>query len=98
MTISFDCLEQTKDLFPGIVHVDNSCRVQTVNQDNTYLYNLLKEVKSITGHGVLLNTSFNLAGDPLVDSLDDAIKVLIESELQYIWIPNSKILLYKKEV
>jgi carbamoyltransferase len=97
MTISFDCLKETRDLFPGIVHVDNSCRVQTVNEENKYLYDLLQEVKTITGHGLLLNTSFNLAGSPLVETISDAIEVLIDSELEYIWIPAKKIILHKKE-
>ncbi|MGA0129139.1 MAG: carbamoyltransferase C-terminal domain-containing protein, partial [Burkholderiales bacterium] len=65
MTISFDCRETTKTLFPGIVHVDNSCRVQTVGPENPHLYQLLSEVKKLTGHGLLMNTSFNLAGSPL---------------------------------
>jgi carbamoyltransferase len=95
MTVSFNCLEQTKHLFPGIVHVDNSCRVQTVNSDNVYLYDLLKEIKKITGHGLLLNTSFNLAGSPLVDSFDDALSVLNQSELQYIWIPSINVIVHK---
>lgn len=89
MTISFDCLEETKKLFPGIVHVDGSCRVQTVDKENNNLYNLLKEIKKITGHGMLLNTSFNLAGKPLVDTLSQAVQVLLDSELEYLWIPKN---------
>lgn len=96
MTVSFNCLEKTKQLFPGIVHVDGSCRVQTVNEENKNLYSLLNEVKKITGHGVLLNTSFNLAGKPLVETLNEAIEVLMQSELEYIWIPKNNMILSKK--
>lgn len=95
MTISFDCHEETKKLFPGIVHVDGSCRVQTVDKENENLYNLLKEVKKITGHGLLLNTSFNLAGKPLVDTLNQAVQVLLDSELEYIWIPKNTTIIGK---
>ena len=96
MTISFSCLEKTKKLFPGIVHVDESCRVQTVNEQNFHLYNLLKELKKVTGHGLLLNTSFNLAGSPLVETLKDAIDVMLKSDLEYIYIPKNKTMLFKK--
>jgi len=96
MTISFDCLPSTKDLFPGIVHVDGSCRVQTVDKDNHNLYELLWEVKKITGHGLLLNTSFNLAGSPLVETLNEAVDVLLKSELEYIWTPKNKIVFNKR--
>lgn len=96
MTVSFDCRAMTKELFPGIVHVDNSCRVQTVGEENKNLHSLLTAVKELTGHGLLLNTSFNLAGSPLVETIDDAIKVMMESELEYIWIPEHQTLLGKQ--
>jgi carbamoyltransferase len=95
MTVSFNCLENTKTLFPGIVHMDGSCRVQTVDKDNRNLYELLREVKKITGHGLLLNTSFNLAGSPLVETLNEAIDVLLRSELEYVWTPKNQIVFYK---
>jgi carbamoyltransferase len=98
MTISFACKKETKKLFPGIVHVDNSCRVQTVDEDNFYLYNLLKEVKKLTGHGILLNTSFNLAGSPLVETLDQALEVLLQSSLDYLWVPQNNILYWKNKL
>lgn len=95
MTISFAAKQKTKDLFPGIVHVDGSCRVQTVKEDNENLYELLKDIKKKTGHGILLNTSFNLAGEPLVDSLQQAIDVLINSSLDFLWTPDNKIIYQK---
>ena len=97
MTVSFDCHTMTRELFPGIVHVDNSCRVQTVDEENKNLHSLLTAVKELTGHGLLLNTSFNLAGNPLVETINDAISVMIESELEYIWIPEHQILLRKQQ-
>jgi carbamoyltransferase len=83
MTISFKVKEEFINLFPGIVHVDGTCRVQTVSQG--HLYDLLKEFKKRTGLGVLLNTSFNLAGDPLVETVADAINTLNNSFLDYVW-------------
>jgi carbamoyltransferase len=96
MTISFNAKEETKKMFPGIVHVDGTCRIQTVDKDNENLYKLLKEIKKITNHGILLNTSFNLAGDPLVDNLEESLEVLINSSLDFIWIPDSKLICEKR--
>ena len=56
------CFPVKTDLIPGVTHVDNTCRIQTVNSG--YLYQLLKEFKKLSGHGILLNTSFNLMGNP----------------------------------
>ena len=44
----------------------------------------------MTGHGILLNTSFNLAGQPLVDTADEALKTLNESTLDYLWFYETK--------
>ena len=77
------CFPVKSDLIPGVTHVDNTCRIQTVNSG--YLYNLLKEFKKLSGHGILLNTSFNLAGDPLVETPDDAFETLNSSNLDYLW-------------
>jgi carbamoyltransferase len=85
MTVSFQC--KCPDKIPGVVHVDGSCRVQTVSKDIPHLYNLLVEFKNYTGCPVLLNTSFNLAGEPLVDSVTDAIKTFENSELDALWFP-----------
>jgi carbamoyltransferase len=53
------------------------------------------EFKKITGHGVLLNTSFNLSGKPLVDDVEDAFKTFKESCLDYLWFPEIQYLLDK---
>jgi carbamoyltransferase len=80
MTQSFDVIT---DLIPGVTHVDNTCRVQTVSEG--YLYDLLLEFKKLSGHGILLNTSFNLAGKPLVETPKQAIDTLNNSALDYLW-------------
>jgi len=80
MTQSFDV---KTDLIPGVTHVDNTCRVQTVSEG--YLYDLLIEFKKLSGHGILLNTSFNLAGKPLVETPKQAIETLNTSVLDYLW-------------
>jgi carbamoyltransferase len=80
MTQSYNVIS---DLIPGVTHIDNTCRVQTVS--NGYLYELLLEFKKLSGHGILLNTSFNLAGKPLVETPQQAIYTLNKSQLDYLW-------------
>lgn len=63
------------DLFPAICHVDGSSRVQTLNRDqNPLMYELLNQFYKKTGCPILLNTSLNIKGEPLVDSWDDALR------------------------
>ena len=71
MTLSFKCKPNTKKQFPSIVHVDNTCRVQTVSEG--FLYDILKAWHKKTGCPILLNTSFNTAGRPLVQTKEDAV-------------------------
>jgi len=81
---------------PAICHVDDTCRVQTVTEEqNKHYYNLIKRFKDITGVPVLFNTSFNLAGDPLVETIDDALKTLYRSKLKYLYLPELGVLVTK---
>lgn len=74
---------------PAVTHVDNTCRVQTVTEEqNKHYYALIKSFKGLTGCPVLFNTSFNLAGDPLVETFEDAIFTLERSELKYLYVPE----------
>ena len=60
------------DLFPAIVHYDNTSRVQTVDKDSGPVYNLLQKWHKETGCPMLLNTSLNIKGEPLVNCRTDA--------------------------
>lgn len=95
MTISFEAFSHTKKLFPGVVHVDGTCRIQTVSLSDGEIYHLLKTMKEKTGHGILLNTSFNLAGKPLVDSVDDALETMNASCLDAVWFPEIEKIIFK---
>ena len=90
MTICFPVKEEFVSIIPGITHVDNTCRIQTVSKNDGYLYELLTKFKEVSGHGILLNTSFNLAGDPLVETPEDAVKTLNECSLDYLWFEETK--------
>ena len=88
MTMNFSVKEEYKNLVPGIVHVDGTCRIQTISSDHL-LYSLLSKVKERTGYGILLNTSFNVAGEPLVETIQEARKVLSETGLNIVWFPET---------
>ena len=85
------CFPVRTDLIPGVTHVDNTCRIQTVSTG--HLYDLLLEFKRLSGHGILLNTSFNLAGEPLVETPEDALKTLSSSTLDHLWFYDTEQLL-----
>jgi carbamoyltransferase len=74
-----------RDRIPAIVHVDGTARVQTVRREhNERLYRLLKEFDALTGVPVLLNTSFNVRGEPIVETPEDAIKCFLATGLDYL--------------
>ena len=88
------CFPVKTDLIPGVTHVDKTCRVQTVSTG--HLYDLLLEFKRLSGHGILLNTSFNLGGQPLVETLVDAFDTLLKSNIEYLYLPETKLLVSMK--
>ena len=96
MTICFPVRPEYVKIIPGVTHVDNTCRVQTVSEKDGYIYYLLKEFKNLSGHGILLNTSFNLAGKPLVETPEDALNTLNNSCLDYLWFEETNQLLANK--
>jgi len=73
---------ERSDLIPAVVHVDGSCRVQTVSEtENPGFYRIISEFASITGVPLVLNTSFNLAGKPIVERPSDAVKCFAATEI-----------------
>ena len=97
MMYAVDIKDQKFNLIPAVTHVDNTCRIQTVTREqNQHLHNLLKTFNDQTGVPMLLNTSFNLAGKAIVETLDDAISALRESSFEYLYLPEIKIVLYIK--
>ncbi len=77
-----------KDSMPGIVHVDETCRVQTVKETEEPFYQLLKAWKSRSGISVLLNTSFNKKGMPIVETPEEAIDFFMNSRLDILVLHN----------
>lgn len=89
MMYAVNVKEDKKDLIPAITHVDNTCRVQTVNSEqNQNYYNLIKAFYNKTGVPILFNTSFNLAGEPLVESVFDAFVTIMNTDINYLYLPE----------
>lgn len=79
--------ESAKPLIPSITHVDGTCRVQTVSKlDNPLFYQLLKDFGNLTDNPILLNTSFNLRGMPIVETPTDALNCFAATELSALFI------------
>ena len=97
MMYAVEALEGVSKNIPSVVHVDNTCRIQTLKQNqNQHFYNLIKEFYNQTQVPILFNTSFNLAGDPIVETLDDALDTLRKSMIEYLYLPEIKKLIYIK--
>ncbi|MFC1529583.1 carbamoyltransferase [Gemmatimonadota bacterium] len=78
MIVTFQTHEEVRDLIPGVVHVDGSARVHTVSEEhNPRYYRMLLEYHRATGLPLLLNTSFNRAGEPIVNTPEDALKCFL---------------------
>jgi carbamoyltransferase len=82
-----DLLKQVRSKLPAVTHVDYSARIQTVTCDvNPLLYELLLRFESVTGCGVLVNTSFNVRGEPVVCTPEDAYRCFVNTEMDYLFI------------
>lgn len=89
MMYAMNCQDGVAEKIPSIIHVDGTCRIQTVNaEQNEHYYNLIKEFYERTGVPIIFNTSFNLGGEALVETLDDAIRTLKESDVEYLYLPE----------
>ena len=93
MMYAVNCQPGMGEKIPSIIHVDGTCRIQTVNEkQNKNYYDLIKAFKEKTGLPIVFNTSFNLGGDPLVETLEDALHTLAKSDIEYLYLPEYKTL------
>ena len=85
-----DKLNVPRSSIPAVTHVDYSARVQTVHeQTNKKYFDLLTAFKKLTGCPVLVNTSFNVRGEPIVSSPEDAFRCLMGTEIEFLVVGNS---------
>jgi carbamoyltransferase len=76
---------QFRSLLPGTTHVDGSSRLQTVSKkDNDRFYRIIEETAKLTSYPIVLNTSFNINGEPIVLSPDDALNTFFNSGLRHL--------------
>jgi len=96
MTLSSKVKKDELNNIKGVVHIDNTVRYQTVNSNsNELIYNILKNFKEKTGVSVLINTSLNVKTEPIVETPNEAIRLFLSTDLDYliIW----KYILEKKQ-
>jgi carbamoyltransferase len=73
MILMFKMTEEGAKRAPAVCHVDMTARPQTVTRENERWYELIKSFKDLTGEGIIVNTSFNLAGEPMVETPREAM-------------------------
>ncbi|WP_138483356.1 carbamoyltransferase family protein [Dyadobacter bucti] len=74
---------------PSITHIDYSARIQTVHKEtNSRYYELISSFKALTGYGVVVNTSFNVRGEPIVCTPNDAYRCFMRTEMDYLVVGN----------
>lgn len=89
MLIASTVKEGWRKKIPAVTHVDNTCRPQSLNKTQNFtIYNCLKGFEKMSGCPVFMNTSFNLRGEPIVDSPQDALKTFLKCDLDYLIIEN----------
>ena len=89
-----DKLYYLRSDMPAITHIDYSARIQTVHREtNPRYHKLISEFKKLTGYGVVVNTSFNVRGEPIVCSPEDSYRCFMRTEMDYLLIGN---FLFKK--
>ncbi len=89
-------VNRRRSCIPAVTHVDYSARVQTVSKErNEIFYDLIKAFEERTGCGCLINTSFNVRGEPIVCSVEDAYKCFMNTEMDVLVVND--LVLYKEE-
>ena len=89
MSFAVEAKQKAIDEVPGIIHVDNTCRIQTITKEqNKNYYDLIEEFYKQTSVPILFNTSFNLAGEPLVETIEHARDTINRSDIDYLYTPE----------
>jgi carbamoyltransferase len=84
-----DLLNIPRSTIPAVTHVDYSARIQTVHRETNLRYHqLLTRFKGLTGCAVLVNTSFNVRGEPIVCTPEDAFRCLMGTDIEWLAVGN----------
>lgn len=85
-----DKLYQLRSDLPSITHIDFSARIQTVHQEtNPRYWSLIESFRKITGIAVIVNTSFNVRGEPIVCTAEDAYRCFMRTEMDFLVVENT---------
>ncbi len=88
-------LDRVRSSIPAVTHIDHSARVQTVHRETNPLYHqLISDFHALTGCPVIVNTSFNVRGEPIVESPEDALRCFLRTEMDILVMGN---LMLRKE-
>ncbi len=89
MLLACEVKEKYRALLPSVTHVDNTARIQAVSKKSEpFIHKLLVELKKIIGVSVVLNTSFNVAGEPIIESPRDALNTFLTTNIDVLVIEN----------
>lgn len=89
MSFAPKVIEQQKHLLTQVTHLDNTCRIQTVSREQNLLYyQLIKKIEGISGHPLVLNTSLNIMGQPILESIKDAHAFFQSSKIKHLFLGN----------
>ena len=91
-----EIVKQKRSDIPAVTHVDYSARIQTVTEEtNSYYYHVISEFKKLTGCSVIVNTSFNVRGEPIVCTPKNAYECFMRTDMDVLVLENC--ILYKAE-
>ncbi|MBM3301161.1 MAG: hypothetical protein FJY85_14545, partial [Deltaproteobacteria bacterium] len=88
-------INQKRSDIPAVTHVDYSARIQTVDSAKPDYYAVLKDFEKLTGYGIIVNTSFNVRGEPIVCSPREAYRCFMRTEMDVLVMENC--ILYREE-
>jgi carbamoyltransferase len=89
MLLVADTVADKRDKIPAVTHVDGSARIQTIRRDqNPRYYDLIKAFEARSGCPVIINTSFNVRGEPIVESPKDALNCFLHTHMDYLVLGN----------
>jgi carbamoyltransferase len=94
MLFVFDVHESKQDEIPAVTHTDGTARIQTIQrEDNQHYYDLIEEFGDQTGTPVVLNTSMNRRGEPIVNTPGDAVDCFTGTDMDYMSFPDANLLI-----
>jgi len=88
MTTAFRVRPAFRDLMEGVINIDGTCRPHLVGDENPPYRDLLRHIRRTLGRGVVLNTSFNIHGDPMVCSPQDALDMFERTQIRYLFLED----------